>query len=73
MLKIAVRMNMVKPPPGKKVEVDLTQDTFLTFLNKCSQTMGVNAKKVFDIHGMQITKLAELVNQDAYYVSEVIL
>lgn len=71
MIKVTVRRNVANPPPGKRVEVSLQDDTFTTFLNKCSLELSISARKVFDSSGTLINMLPDIANNEIYYVSEV--
>jgi hypothetical protein len=40
-----------KPLPGKRVEIDPETETFSMFKDKCSETLGIKAEKIFNIYG----------------------
>jgi hypothetical protein len=59
---------------GKRLEINLSKDTFQTFLADCDETLGLmngSCKKVYDMRGNPINTIHELVMHDVYYVSEV--
>jgi hypothetical protein len=71
MIKVTIRRNMANPPPGKRVEIDPQHDTFTNLLDKCSLTLGVKGKKLFDSNGHNITMMHEITPNDVYYLTEV--
>ena len=59
---------------GNKVEVDLSKDTFQTFLAECDEVLGLmngSCKKVYDCNGTSINTIHELKMHETYYISEV--
>ena len=59
---------------GKRVEVDLSKDTFQSFLAECDEVLGLmngSSKKVYDGSGISINTIHELKMHETYFITEV--
>jgi hypothetical protein len=72
MIKVTIRRNIANPPAGKRLEIDPRKESFANFLEKCSSSIGIRGKRLYDSSGANITAMDELVPNDVYYLSEVI-
>ncbi|CDW78930.1 small gtpase [Stylonychia lemnae] len=66
----ALLPNSVKPQPGKRIDLDPEKETFQDFKDKCSEQLGITSKRIFNVQGMQINMLPDLINNEIYYVTE---
>ena len=59
---------------GNSVEVDLSKDTFQSFLAECDEVLGLmngSCKKVYYCNGTSIHTIHEFKMNETYYISEV--
>lgn len=71
MIRVTVRQNLAKPLPGKRVEVDPEKETFTIFKEKCTEVLGFKAETVYNLYGQKINMLADIQNNEVYYISSV--
>ena len=59
---------------GNSVEVDLSKETFQSFLAECDEVLGLmngSSKRVYDGSGTSINTIHELKMHETYYITEV--
>eukprot|EP00347_Sterkiella_histriomuscorum_P017554 403348894 len=70
MIKVNLRLLKNKQVPSSRLEIDTETNTFSDFKQKCSEQLGIKAKRVFSSLGLEISMLPDIANNEIYYISE---